>query len=77
MNRLVWVAAFAVLLSACGSSVKLDEVPVEDKSGTSVSIVDNKAGSRSRTECGHQCGAGQCGFERCDDGDKPDGLFRL
>jgi len=45
MNRLVWVAAFAVLLSACGSSVKLDEVPVEDKSGTSVSVVDNKAGS--------------------------------
>jgi peptidoglycan-associated lipoprotein len=45
MNRLVWVAAFAVLLSACGSSVKLDEVPVEDKSGTSVSVVDSKAGS--------------------------------
>lgn len=45
MNRLIWAAALAVLLSACGSSVKLDNVPVEDKSGTSVSQNDGKAGS--------------------------------
>jgi peptidoglycan-associated lipoprotein len=36
MNRLVWTLAVAALLSACGSAVKLDTVPVEDKSGASV-----------------------------------------
>lgn len=36
MNRLIWAAAVAVLLSACGSAVKLDNVPVEDKSGNNV-----------------------------------------
>lgn len=46
MNRLVWVAAVTVLLSACGSSVKLDTVPVEDKSGAAVSGQGaNSAGS--------------------------------
>ena len=47
MNRLVWAAAVAVLLSACGSAVKLDNVPVEDKSGSSVSQTgtDPNAGS--------------------------------
>lgn len=47
MNRLIWAAAVAVFLSACGSAVKLDNVPVEDKSGTSVSAAgaDGKAGS--------------------------------
>ena len=37
MNRLIWAAAVAVLVSACGSAVKLDDVPVEDKSGTNIS----------------------------------------
>lgn len=37
MNRLIWAAAVAVFLSACSSAVKLDDVPVEDKAGTSVS----------------------------------------
>ena len=36
MKKLVFVLALAALLSACGSAVKLDNVPVEDKSGTSV-----------------------------------------
>ncbi len=36
MNRLIWAAAVAVLVSACGSAVKLDNVPVEDKSGSKV-----------------------------------------
>lgn len=47
MNRLIWAAAVAVFLSACGSAVKLDNVPVEDKSGTSVSAAgaDGQAGS--------------------------------
>jgi len=46
MNRLIWAAAIAALLSAC-SSTKLDNVPVEDKSGTSVTqaAVDPNAGT--------------------------------
>lgn len=36
MNRLILAAAIAVFLTACGSAVKLDNVPVEDKSGTSI-----------------------------------------
>lgn len=35
MNRLVLAVSVAVLLSACSSAVKLDNVPVEDKSGAS------------------------------------------
>ena len=45
MNRLIWVVAVAVVVSACSSGVKLDTVPVEDKSGMSVDATDNKAGS--------------------------------
>ena len=45
MNRLIWAAAIAVLLSACGSAVKLDDVPVEDKAGTSVLKSDGKDGA--------------------------------
>ena len=45
MNRLIWAAAIAILLSACGSAVKLDDVPVEDKAGTSVSKTDGKDGA--------------------------------
>lgn len=46
MNRLICAAAVAVFLSACGSSVKLDDVPVEDKSGNPVSQgTDPNAGS--------------------------------
>lgn len=37
MNRLILAAAIAVFLTACGSAVKLDNVPVEDRSGTTVS----------------------------------------
>ncbi len=37
MKRLLWVVAVTVLLSACGSAVKLDKVPVEDKAGSAVS----------------------------------------
>jgi peptidoglycan-associated lipoprotein len=37
MNRLIVVAATALILSACGSTVKLDKVPVEDKTGAAVS----------------------------------------
>jgi peptidoglycan-associated lipoprotein len=37
MKRVIWTAAVAVLLSACSSAVKLNDVPVEDKTGTNVS----------------------------------------
>jgi peptidoglycan-associated lipoprotein len=36
MKKLILVASMAVLLVACGSAVKLDNVPVEDKSGSPV-----------------------------------------
>ena len=36
MNRILLVVAVAILVSACGSSVKLDDVAVEDKTGTPV-----------------------------------------
>lgn len=46
MKRLMLVVAMAALLSACGSAVKLDQVPVEDRSGASTSAADmNKADS--------------------------------
>ena len=35
MKRILLVAGVVALLSACGSAVKLDKVPVEDRSGTS------------------------------------------
>lgn len=38
MKQLVLVATVAVFLSACGSSVKLDKVPVEDKSGVNMPV---------------------------------------
>lgn len=37
MKKLVLVMSVAAFLSACGSAVKLDNVPVEDKSGQAVS----------------------------------------
>ena len=37
MKRLLLTLATTALLAACGSSVKLDDVAVEDRSGTSVS----------------------------------------
>ena len=43
MMKFVSAVALAALLSACGSAVKLDNVPVEDKSGSSVGSVGNAA----------------------------------
>lgn len=37
MKRLLLVFGVTVLMAGCGSSVKLDGVPVEDKAGTTVS----------------------------------------
>lgn len=49
MKKLVLTLSVAAVLSACGSSVKLDNVPVEDKSGQSVSgsASGNNAGQGS------------------------------
>jgi len=44
MKRFFYVVALATLLSACGSAVKLDNVPVEDKSGSSVGAGSATAG---------------------------------
>jgi peptidoglycan-associated lipoprotein len=50
MKKLILVVSAIVLLSACGSAVKLDNVPVEDRSGvlaTPVAADANKGGSSS------------------------------
>jgi peptidoglycan-associated lipoprotein len=51
MNRLISTLAVAVLLAACGSSVKLDNTPVEDRSSTGSANVmgDTGAGTQSGT----------------------------
>lgn len=43
MKRFLYVVALATVLSACGSAVKLDNVPVEDKSGSSANSGANSA----------------------------------
>ena len=45
MKRILLVVGMAALLTACGSSVKLDDVPVEDKAGTSVGSANANAGA--------------------------------
>jgi peptidoglycan-associated lipoprotein len=57
MKRLLMVVGFCAVLAACGSSVKLDDVPVEDKSGTSVGQLAG-AGSGARGASGSGTGAG-------------------
>ncbi len=44
-TRLVSVAALAALLAACGSSVKLDDAPVSDRSASAASAADGAAGA--------------------------------
>jgi peptidoglycan-associated lipoprotein len=43
MKRIFLTIAMALVLSACGSAVKLDNVPVEDKSGSAVNATQNNA----------------------------------
>ena len=47
MKRIVLAMSVALVLSACGSAVKLDNTPVEDRTGTAVNgnAADNTAGS--------------------------------
>jgi len=42
MKRLLLALAASVLMAGCGSSVKLDDVPVVDKAGTSVAQPDGQ-----------------------------------
>lgn len=78
MIKSVFVAAaLAALLSACGSNVKLDDVPVEDKSGSAVTASTGPAtpgaGSSGATlsnvapvnlDANQQAGAGPTGVAR-------------
>jgi peptidoglycan-associated lipoprotein len=45
MKRFMLVAGLVVLLSACGSTVKLDNVPVEDRSAASVGTTSGSTAS--------------------------------
>lgn len=54
MKRIVFSLAVAMALTACGSSVKLDNVPVEDKSGSTVGASSDagKAGGSGVAQSG-------------------------
>jgi peptidoglycan-associated lipoprotein len=53
MKRKLLALTLVALLAGCGSSVKLDDVPVEDKSGTNVTAGSGgTAGSQSGTGVG-------------------------
>jgi peptidoglycan-associated lipoprotein len=43
MMRLVWIAVAAAALTACSSAVKLDNVPVEDRTGSSIGAGNTSA----------------------------------
>lgn len=45
MNQWLFAATVAAALAGCGSTVKLDDVSVEDKAGQAVTPVDTKAAS--------------------------------
>ena len=61
MNRILLVLALVTLMSGCGSSVKLDDVAVEDKTGTPVT--GQAAGSQNQSAAA--AGAvGQAGVTR-------------
>ena len=47
MIRLFGAMLLTVLLAACGSTVKLDKVPIEDKTGTVVVPVDTRGADSS------------------------------
>lgn len=52
MKKFLYVVALSALLSACGSAVKLDNVPVEDKSGSSVGSGDSSAAGTGVAQSG-------------------------
>lgn len=56
MNRLILALAVAALLAACGSSVKLDNTPVEDRSTTGSSNVASDTGTGTQSGTGNAVG---------------------
>jgi peptidoglycan-associated lipoprotein len=40
MSKLVLIAAVSILLGACSSPMKMDPIPVEDKSGSAISQIE-------------------------------------
>lgn len=49
MKKYALVLGVALLMAGCGSSVKLDDVPVEDRSGAAVGADSNAAGKNGVT----------------------------
>jgi peptidoglycan-associated lipoprotein len=47
MKQYVLILGAALLMAGCGSSVKLDDVPVEDRSGASVAGADSNAAGKN------------------------------
>ena len=58
MKPLLIVSLLVAFLAGCGSSVKLDTAPVEDKSGTLVGKGANAAGGTGSAAGGAKAGAG-------------------
>lgn len=71
MLRVLSVSAVALLLAACGSSVKLDTPPVEDRSGTAIS--GNTAGTQ--TQGGSSNAVGGTGVAKVDLGTSSQDAF--
>ena len=57
MKRLLLVFTCALLLAGCGSSVKLDDVPVEDRSAAPVSVVALPPAGTSASTAGAGAGS--------------------
>ncbi len=58
MKRILLALTFAAVLAGCGSSVKLDEVAVEDKTGTLVGAQGPTAGAAGSGAAGGAAGRG-------------------
>ena len=56
MNRFLLALAFTAVLAGCGSSVKLDDVAVEDKSGTPVAGQGGAGGQGGAAGAGGSAG---------------------
>lgn len=52
IKRLLMALAMTAVLAGCGSNVKLDDVPVENRSGTTVTPGGTGAGTGSSTQTG-------------------------
>ena len=52
ITRMLMALAMAAVLAGCGSNVKLDEVPVDDRSGTIVAAPNTGSGTTGSTQSG-------------------------